>query len=192
MKKRIRFATIDDAEKILSIYEPYIKNTAITFEYEVPSLEEFSSRIKNICKDYPYLVYEVDEKIVGYAYANRAMSRAAFNWNAELSIYIDENYRGQGAGKTLYSALLKILTHQNIVNVYALVVSPNSGSEKLHKYFGFKEIGLHHNTGYKLGKWHDLSYLCKIISNFGNPPKKFISVNDIDKNIIKNILSECI
>ncbi|WP_297137342.1 GNAT family N-acetyltransferase [Terrisporobacter sp.] len=192
MKKHIRFATIDDTEKILSIYEPYIKNTAITFEYDIPSLDEFSTRIKNICKDYPYLVCEIDGKIAGYAYANRAMSRAAFNWNVELSIYIDTNYRGQGIGKSLYSALLKILTHQNIVNVYALVVTPNESSEKLHKYFGFEEVGLHPNTGYKLGNWHNLSYLCKVISNFDNPPKKFISINDLDKNIVESILNECI
>ena len=133
-----RFAAEEDAEKILKIYKPYIENTTITFEYEVPAVEEFKVRIRETLEEYPYIVCECGNEIAGYAYANRIWTRAAYQWDAELSVYTDGKFAGNGIGKKLYKILIEILKLQNVVNVYALVTYPNEDSEKLHNYFGFK------------------------------------------------------
>ena len=137
----IRLVQEADAEEILSIYEPYIKETAITFECEMPSLGEFRNRIQEISVDYPYIVCLSNGKIIGYAYAHRQMERAAYQWNVELSVYIDKSHLRCGMGKTLYSALIEILKLQNVRNVYGGVTSPNENSERLHEYFGLKSWG---------------------------------------------------
>ncbi len=142
MSKKIRQATEADAAHILAIYAPYIQKTAITFEYEVPSLAAFQARIRSITEMYPYLVCLIDQTIVGYAYAHKQMERAAYQWNAELSIYLDPTYVHQGIGKALYAALLAILTLQNVQNVYAGVTVPNHSSENLHTFFGFQPVGI--------------------------------------------------
>jgi phosphinothricin acetyltransferase len=148
-KQTIRLAQETDAAEILKIYDTYVKETVITFECETPSLDEFRDRIKEISSDYPYVVCVSDEKIIGYAYAHRQMERAAYQWNAELSVYIDKIFFRRGVGKALYSALIEILRMQNVRNVYGGVTSPNENSEKLHEYFGFRKLGVYHNTGYK-------------------------------------------
>ncbi|MFA9376085.1 MAG: N-acetyltransferase family protein [Lachnotalea sp.] len=148
-KNTIRFVQEEDAEEILEIYKPYIKNTVISFEYEIPSLEEFRTRIKKISADYPYIVYLEDDKIIGYAYANRQKERAAYQWNAELSIYIEQSHFRRGLGKILYSALMDISVLQNICNVYGVTTANNQNSEKLHEYLGFNKLGVYHHTGYK-------------------------------------------
>ena len=141
-EKIIRMVKDTDAQEILSIYAHYIKETAITFEYEVPTLAEFTKRIREISSDYPYLVCWLDGNIIGYAYAHRQMERAAYQWNAELSVYIDKSHLHHGIGKALYSALIKILRMQNVCNLYGSVTSPNKNSEKLHEAFGFSKLGI--------------------------------------------------
>lgn len=185
---KIRLVSKDDVSDLLKIYSQYI-NTEITFEYELPSTEEFTKRIAEILKDYPYLALEVDNKIIGYAYANRYQQRMAYSWNAELSIYLDKNQTGKGYGKKLYSALIEILKLQEIRNIYALITEPNIESEKLHTYFGFTNIGSYHNTGYKNNKWHNVGIWEKQINPYDNP-KKFISIKDIDKKEINKIIQK--
>ncbi|HHY81850.1 MAG TPA: N-acetyltransferase [Clostridiales bacterium] len=184
-----RLAQETDAEEILRIYEPYIKYTAITFECETPSVDEFKRRIREISSDYPYIVCILDGKIIGYAYAHRHMERAAYQWNVELSVYIDKAYLRHGVGKALYSALIEILKKQNVRNVYGCITSPNENSERLHKYFGFKKIGVFHNTGYKCGAWHDVVWYEKAIGDYCLDPKPFVSIQKIDKNVITEILN---
>ena len=131
-KITIRPATPDDAEALLSIYAPYVEQTAITFEYEVPSVEEFRDRIVHTLKLYPYLVAQretstnsnASTEIVGYAYAGPLHARAAYAWSVETSIYVKKSEKKSGIGKALYSALEKVLAAQNITNVNAL---DNSG-----------------------------------------------------------------
>ena len=183
-----RFATEEDAEKILKIYEPYVEKTTITFEYEVPSAEEFKGRIREILKEYPYIICEYENEITGYAYAHRIWSRAAYQWDAELSVYTDENYAGNGIGKKLYKILIEILKLQNIVNVYALVTYPNENSEKLHNYFGFKKVAFFENSGYKFGKWIGVTWFEKAISEYPKNPKPIKKVSEIDEVKLKQIL----
>lgn len=170
----IRDAALQDAPAILEIYTPYILKTAITFEYDVPTLAEFEDRMRDIMGDYPYLVCEQDGRVVGYAYAHRYFSRAAYDWDAELSVYLDETCTGKGIGTKLYRELMERLKRQNIKNVYALVTHPNEASEALHRSLGFRLIGISEKTGYKLGKWWDLAYFEKEIGGKEGVPEPVI------------------
>ncbi len=186
--KAIRFAQEEDAGKILAIYEPYIKETAVTFEYRTPTLDEFSKRIRDISKDYPYLVCVSEESIIGYAYAHKHMEREAYQWNAELSVYINKNYFRCGIGGTLYGALMDILRLQNVRNVYGGVTLPNTSSEKLHEYLGFKKLGVYHDAGYKCGLWHNVAWYEKGINHHDLKPAPFVSFYKIDKETVLEIL----
>ena len=183
-----RFATEGDAEEILGIYKPYIENTTITFEYEVPAVEEFRERIRETLEKYPYIVCTYDGKIIGYAYAHRIWSRAAYQWDVELSVYTDGNYAGNGIGKKLYKILIEILKLQNVVNVYALITYPNENSEKMHNYFGFKKIAVFEKSGYKFGKWIGVTWFEKAISEYPKNPKPIKKVSEIDEVKLKQIL----
>src|SRR5699024_8276889 len=114
----IRRAAESDAPALLDIYAPYIRDTAITFEYDVPTAEEFVARIADILKTHPYLVCEQDGKPVGYAYAHRIRERAAYDWAAELSIYLAPEAQGQGVGTALYRCLVDLLAMQNLRILY--------------------------------------------------------------------------
>ena len=186
----IRPARLEDASEILKIYEPYIKKTTITFEYEVPSLEEFRSRMTGIIGAYPYLVCEADGKILAYAYAHRFHERAAYQWDAELSVYVDEEYTGLGMGKALYHALMEILKLQNVKNAYALVTSPNERSEALHLGMGFRLEGLNRETGYKMGKWLDVSCFVKNIGTHECDPEGILPFAGIEKARVERILED--
>lgn len=177
-----------DAEEILVIYASYITKTAITFECEIPSINDFKKRIRKISSEYPYLVCLIDGKIVGYAYAHRQMERAAYQWNAELSVYSDEIFVGLGIGKALYNVLLEILKLQNVQNVYGGITSPNIKSEKLHRGFGFELLGIYHNTGYKCNQWHDVMWFEKHIGNHEIKPLPFIKIDRINSTIVADIL----
>ena len=165
----IRKATLDDISDILGIYAPYIIDTCISFETEVPTVEEFTTRIENIMKNYPYLVCEADNKIVGYAYASKHRERAAYKYSADVSVYVASEYQRQGVGKTLYSKLFELLREQGIYTIYAGVSLPNDKSVGLHKSLGFKDVGIYRNVGYKLGKWIDVLWLEKTLRNYDEP-----------------------
>ena len=190
MKKyTIRLIQETDAEEILGIYEPYIRETAITFECETPSVEEFRNRMKEISADYPYIVCLLNEKIVGFAYAYRQRERTAYQWNVELSVYIDQAHLRCGIGKTLYGTLIEILKLQNVRNVYGAVIYPNENSERLHEHFGFKKLGVYHSTGYKGGAWRDVMWFEKTIGDYDLEPKPFVSIKEIDMDIITEIMN---
>lgn len=162
MSARIRFADpARDAAGILAVYAPYIRKTAVTFETEVPALEEFTARVAGICADFPYLVLEVDGELAGYAYAHRQAERAAYAWNAELSIYLAGKWRGRGLGAPLYRLLERLLTMQGYVNLYGVITASNAGSIRLHERLGYRQTGLHEKTGWKFGQWHDVAWLHK-------------------------------
>ena len=186
---KIRFAEISDANSLLNIYSQYIETT-ITFEYALPTKAEFEKRIENIIETYPYLVCEEDGKIFGYAYAHKFMDRAAYQWDAELSIYLDKSHVSKGLGKKLSSVLIEILKEQGVRTVYSLITSPNIKSEKLHLSLGFKNVGMYHNTGFKNGGWHDVAIFEKKIGKNDNNPTPVISIKKIDFEIIEKIINE--
>lgn len=169
----IRFAKEEDAGRLLEIYAPYL-DTDITFEYEIPSEEEFLRRVREISGDYPYLVWEEDGVIRGYAYAHRHMERAAYQWNAELSVYLEIGRQGRGAGTRLYQALMEILKLQNIKNVYGCVTYPNPSSDHMHDRLGFHLAGRYRKAGYKCGSWHAVSWYEKEIGEHEAEPEPFL------------------
>lgn len=176
-----------DCSALLNIYRQYI-DTAVTFEYLLPSENEFSQRMKTIGADYPYLVCEQAGEIVGYAYAHRHMERAAYQWNAELSVYLDEKKTSRGIGKQLYQLLFDILRLQNVKMVYACVALPNPRSEALHESLGFSRVGTYRQAGYKNGMWHDICWFEKQIASHSEEPLPWKSVRDIKQEIIDKIL----
>ena len=165
----LRFARVEDAGALLDIYGQYI-DTPVTFEYTLPSQAEFARRIRTISAEYPYLVWEEDGRPVGYAYAHRQRERAAYQWNAELSIYLDRERVSRGIGTALYTALMELLRLQGVRTVYGVVTLPNEKSEALHRSLGFVPAGVHHATGYKNGRWHDVGWFEKrILTTPGDP-----------------------
>jgi len=172
MKMVIRSATPDDAADTLKIYAPFITGTCATFETEVPSVEEFRDRIEGIARVYPYLVCEIDGKIVGYAYASRHRERAAYKYTADASIYIAPGYHRRGIGKALNTRLFEMLRERGIYTVLAGVTLPNAASIGLLKSLGFTEVGVYRNVGYKLGRWLDLMWLEKPLKAYDNPEKE--------------------
>lgn len=184
----IRIVNIDDAEHIREIYKPYVLNTAVSFEYEVPSKEEFQNRITGTLKEYPYLVATEDDVIVGYAYAGSFHSREAYRHSAELSVYVRQDMRGKGIGRNLYSELEKWLIKQNVYTVHACIASPDrqdehltDDSEKFHKKLGFEIAGRHYLCGYKFGKWYSVIWMDKSIRKKTTKPEAFIPFTQISK-----------
>ena len=166
----IRYAVPKDAKRILEIYSYYIKNTAITFEYDIPALPEFQHRIENIIKKYPYLVAEQNGKVQGFAYANTFIARRAYDWSCETTIYLDFVVQKCGLGRKLYTALEEELKQMGILNLYACIAYPetddkylNKNSFEFHSHLGFKTVGKFQKCGYKFGNWYDMIWLEKII-----------------------------
>lgn len=155
----IRQATIIDAEAILDIYKPFIENTAITFEYTVPSIEEFRMRIKPILEHYPYLVCEFNNEVIGYAYAHKFRERAAYDWDIETSVYVNESFHQMGVATKLYTQLLEECTLQGFHNAFAGITLPNIKSENFHAKLGFTSIGVFKNAGFKQGAWHSVLFM---------------------------------
>ncbi|SHJ89738.1 GNAT family N-acetyltransferase [Hespellia stercorisuis] len=175
----VRMATEHDVDGIIEVYEPYVKETSITFEYDVPTVEEYVRRINRIQKKYPFLVAVIDEKIVGYAYASQLKNRAAYDWSVEVSIYVKEENQHHGIASTLYSFLETMLKQQNVVNLYACITYPNERSIGFHEYMGFHEAAHFNKCGYKQKKWHDVIWMEKELGDHNSEPFSFIPIDKI-------------
>ena len=168
---KIRYATVDDAQKLLEIYAYYVEKTAVSFELKVPSLANFRARISKTLKKFPYLVAEIENKIVGYAYAHEFVGRESYKYSAELTIYLDRNFTGKGIGRKLYEELENKLKSTGITNLYACVGYPEVEDEYLtlnsvnfHEHLGFKTVGKFFKCGCKFNRRYSMVWLEKIIS----------------------------
>ena len=186
----IRPATSDDAKALLSIYEPYVEHTAITFEYEVPSVAEFRERIVHTLQHYPYIVAERDSEIVGYAYAGPLHARAAYAWSVETSIYVKENEKKSGIGKALYNSLEKALAAQNMTNLNACIASPvvddeylNHNSIQFHEHLGYSMVGEFHKCAYKFGRWYNMVWMEKVIADHPDRQPDVIPFGEIPPEV---------
>ena len=166
----IRDVRPEDAERLVEIYSYYVTDTAVSFEYEVPSVDEFSNRIKIITKKYPYLVCEKDGKVVGYVYASTYSGRSAYAWTVTTSIYLDKDYRRQEIGTLLYKELEDRLKKQGIINLLAGVAYCEGEDEhlthdsiKFHNKMGYKKVAHMEAIGKKFNKWYDLVWMQKKI-----------------------------
>ena len=185
---KLRIATPNDGSALAEIYAHYVKNTAVSFEYEAPDGEEFSSRIAHKLEKYPYIVAECDGKPIGYAYASEFRERAAYAWDTELSVYVSRENHRAGVGRLLYSALIKILKEQNFVNLYAWITTPNEPSEAFHERMGFEKICEIPSIGYKAGEWHGVSWYRLRVSD-AKDPTPIIPFPQMSKETTEKILN---
>ena len=170
MAVQLRVAAPEDAAALVDIYAPYVRETAITFEYDVPSVAEFAARIAHTLESFPYLVAENDGEIVGYAYAGAFHPRAAYQWCAEMSVYVKRDVRRMGVGRKLYDAMEAILKLQRLTNVEACIAVPSApdahltmDSVRFHEKMGYRMVGAFHQCGYKFDTWYDMVWMEKHI-----------------------------
>ena len=171
----IRSATPDDAAELLEIYRYYVEQTAVSFEYDTPAVEEFRRRLLHIIEKYPYLAAERGGKLIGYAYAHPFVGRAAYDWSAELTIYLARDCRRGGVGRALYAALEEALREMGVLNLYACIGHTDAedayltnDSERFHARMGFRQVGFFQQCGYKFGHWYDMIWMEKIIGPHGD------------------------
>ena len=167
----LRMVNPNDAPVLAAIYAPYVRETAVSFEYEPPSNEEFAGRIREVLEKYPYLAAVRGEEILGYAYAHPYGVRKAYSHSVELSVYIRRDCRGLGIGRMLYEAMEILLKAQNITNLYVLVAGVEvedayltHDSQKFHLAMGYDYVGKLHKAGYKFGHWYDMITMEKLIA----------------------------
>lgn len=176
----VRFAFPADASALLRIYAEYIE-TSITFEYDLPSEAEFSTRIAEYGREFPYLTVWDGERAVAYAYAHRAWERAAYGWTAELSIYIAQAYTGLGLGRVLYEALLAMVERQGVKVVYGVVTDPNEASFALHEALGFHCAARFARAGFKAGTWHDVVWFEKELAPRDGAPQPVRPISAVEE-----------
>ena len=178
----IRLASAEDAEEILAVYAPYVRETAVTFEYDVPDIGAFRERIAGIRERYPYFAAVEDGRIIGYAYASAYRTRAAYSHSAETSIYLDRQHRRGGIGRRLYLELEKALLRQNVYVLFAGATSTDrendpyvtDGSLRFHAKLGYTPAGVCCGCGYKFGRWYDVTWMQKVLAPLPDDPGPFI------------------
>lgn len=186
----IRFAKPEDAKELLKIYAYYVTDTAISFETEVPSEEEFKLRIEEVLKSYPYIVACKDDEILGYAYLHSFVGRKAYELSAETTIYLNPDKKKMGIGKKLYSVLEDIAKAQNITNLYSSIGYVdkedeylNNNSVQFHEHIGFRTVGKFENCGHKFGRWYHMVWMEKIIGEHGEI-REFLKFKETDYTLI--------
>jgi len=186
----IRTATLKDVDAILAIYAPYVEQTTFTFEYIVPSRQEFAARMENLMPRYPWLVLEEDGVVKGYAYGSPFNERAAYGWTADLSVYLDMNCRSRGYGRQLYESLMRLMQLQGVRNVYGIVTDPNPVSYQFHEKMGFEEKGHFEHIGFKHGKWLNVNFMAKDIAPAQGDPAPVIPFAQLPAQQVEEVLKD--
>ena len=187
---RIRLALPEDAGAMLALYAPYVRETAVTFEYQLPAPEEFRCRVETTLARYPWLVLEREGKLLGYAYASQYQSRAAYQWGAEGSIYLEQGIRGSGLGTPLYHCLMELLRCQGVRTFYGCITHPNPASEAFHQKLGFTQAGLFPKAGYQLGQWWDILWMELPLGERSAPPEPFRPFPSLERETVKKVLEQ--
>ena len=190
MSYKIRTVQLSDAEAILKVYAPFITDTCISFEYVVPSVEEFAQRIASISEEYPYIVLEEDGEIVGYAYSHRYLERVAYSWDVEVTIYLAHKVQGKGLGVILYDALEKLMALQNIKNLYSCITGDNVHSIEMHRSMGYELIGTFPKAGFKHDRWLDVVWMAKAIGEKENAPLPFVPFAEVKASDVEKVLEK--
>ena len=186
--KKIRSVNIEDAKALLSIYSPFILNSGITQEAEVPSEENFQQRIQSTLKERPWLVCEIENEIAGYAYAGRHRERTGYQWCIEPSVYVADKFHNCGVAYALYTAMFEILRIQGFVNAYAVITLPNDKSVSFHEKFGFRYLTTFKKIGFKLNQWHDVGWWELEINPHVLSPGHPVNFSGIDRKQVDVIL----
>lgn len=188
---KIRLINLSDTKAVLEIYRPYVEKTAISFEYDVPDLQEMESRIKTNTAEYPWLVCEYKNEVIGYAYGSKHRYRTAYSWSAESTVYLSDKFHRKGIARVLYEALFAMLKLQGYVNVYAGVTVPNVKSEEFHQAVGFYEVGVFKKIGFKFGTWYDTRWFQLHLVEHPAEPEKLKTLSEVQNTIeFKAILDE--
>ena len=188
--QQIRLANEHDAAGILEIYAPFIRNTSLTFETEVPTLNEFRERIKSYLVTWPWLVCDMDGTLAGYAYGTRHRERTAYQWCVEVSVYIHDDHQRSGIARALYTALIEILKQQSFRNVYAVINLPNDKSVAFHESCGFVYFATYKNVGYKLGNWKNVGWWEMQLNGYTNEPAAPIPFSELEKDFLPGLFNE--
>ena len=176
MQEGVRMVSKGDAAFLVEIYRPFVEETVISFEYDVPSVEEMEERIVRVREGgYPWLVGEREGQVVGYAYASQFNERTAYQWAVNVTVYVDSACHGTGLAQKLYASLFAILSERGFVQAYALIIVPNLKSENFHKRFGFTPVGLLPSIGFKFGQWHSVQWWLKSLCDLPQTPKSLTS-----------------
>ncbi len=178
MTSTIRLARPDDASTMVDIYAPFIRDNAVSFELEVPTVAEFADRVSATFKTLPWLVCEAEGTVVGYAYGSKHRDRAAYQWSVDVSLYITEDYRRRGVGRALYTSLFACLQLQGYFNAYAGITLSNPASVGMHEAMGFTHIGTFQDVGHKFGTWHSVGWW-ELSLQERTSPAALISLPDI-------------
>lgn len=189
-KISVRMATIEDAKAIYDIYEPYILNTVITFEYDKVPMEIFEKRMEAVMDKFPWLICSVNGEIAGYAYCSPHLSRAAFGWDCECSVYLSEKYHKMGIGTALYISLFQIMDKLGYYNIYSLICVPHESSVALHKKYGFHEVGTYYNTAYKHGSWRHLLVMEKKLKETKDAPVPVMFMSELQEEFLNQTYQE--
>ena len=182
----IRLALESDIPRILEIYRPYVEQTTVSFEYETPTLEAFTLRFREITERFPFLVWEEEGRVLGYAYATLPFSREAYRWLAEPSIYLDRDARGRGIGRRLYAALEEILKLLGYRRSYALITSENSSSLGFHEALGYRVLAHFPGCAYKMGRQLGVTWMEKRLKTVEiptQPPTPWESIGQKGKKV---------
>jgi L-amino acid N-acyltransferase YncA len=169
---RVRLATQEDAAAIRAIYAPYVEGSAISFEEDVPSVEEMAGRMES---GYPWVVAEPDGAVVGYAYGSVHRARPAYRWSVEVSAYVHQDWHGRGIGRLLYAELFERLREGGFVTAFAGIALPNEASVRFHESMGFEPIGVFRNIGFKLGRWHDVGWWQRPLRELPEEPGRLLA-----------------
>jgi phosphinothricin acetyltransferase len=176
---QIRLATTEDAGAIADIYEPFVTNTAISFEMVPPDAGDMAARIAATIPRFPWLVATDDGTVVGYAYAGSYRARAAYAWSVEVSVYLAEIARQRGIAGKLYATLFDLLSQQGFRTALAGIALPNPASVGFHEKMGFTLLGVHHEVGWKFDQWHDVGWWRRGLGD-GSPPAPTKSLEELD------------
>ena len=183
----IRMARQEDSPALLEIFRPYVLQTAVAFNYEPPTLEEFCATMTDRLRRYPYLVAQRGDELIGYAYASPFKARAAYDWAVETSIYVKQGQTGTGCGRALHDALERILKAQHILSMYACIAYTEIPDEHLsnnspdfHAHMGFERTAKFPKCGYKFNKWYDMIWMHKEIGPHTDAPLPVIPVTEVD------------
>ena len=178
----IRIAGLEDLPRILQIYAPYVERTNYSFEYEVPTPEAFTRRFQGITAQFPWLVWEEQGEVMGYAYASAPFERAAYSWCAEPSIYLDPRIQGKGVGSRLYRALEELLRLQGYRVSYAIITTENQPSIDFHAALGYRFLAEFPNCGFKHGRWVGTVWMEKVLNLVESPKQMPVPFPSIVKN----------
>lgn len=187
---KLRMIRPDDIKGVQEVYRPFVKNTPITFECDVPSYKKFVKRVEKTCVTYPWIVAEIDGEIVGFAYAARFKERMAFNWDVETYIYVSEKANDQGIGSALFNALEELLKVQGFYNLYAMITATAKHSIQFHEKMGFKRMYTLEKCGWKFDTWYGMICMEKKIGDFDKTPEPIMPIPIVDPKIIEQVFDK--